>query len=98
MNADEKAAFSKYINEFGPLRCLKGTRGQKTPDFLCEHDRKKLVLEVGGKEKGRSQFKGIDADRKYVFAEGVTLSEGKIPLHLAGMLMGGRPITRPCCR
>jgi predicted AAA+ superfamily ATPase len=74
-----------------PLRYLKGTRGQKTPDFLCEHDQKKLVFEIGGKGKGRSQFKGIEADRKFVFAEGVTLSEGKIPLHLAGMLMNANP-------
>lgn len=70
------------------LQYLKGTRGQKTPDFLCEHDRKKLVFEIGGKGKGRSQFKGIEADQKYVFAEDVALSDGKIPLHLAGMLVG----------
>lgn len=67
---------------------LKGTRGQKTPDFLVCHEGQHLVFEVGGKGKGkgRSQFKGIQTGRKIIFAEGVPLSASHIPLHLAGML------------
>ena len=65
---------------------LKSTRGQKTPDFLLQYGGKNLVFEVGGKGKGRSQFKGIEADRKIVMAEGGSFSEGRMPLHLAGFL------------
>ena len=68
------------------LSYLKGTRGQKTPDFLLRHKERNLVFEVGGKGKGRSQFKGIEADRKIVFSEGGPLSREAIPLNLAGML------------
>lgn len=70
------------------LHYLKGTRGQKTPDFLLRREGRNLVFEVGGKGKGRSQFKGVQTDRKYIFGEGLPLSEGKIPLHLAGLLAG----------
>ena len=69
------------------LNYLKGTRGQKTPDFLLEHAGQRIVLEVGGKGKGRSQFKGIRADRKIILAEQAGLSEERTPLHLAGFLL-----------
>lgn len=68
------------------LSYLKGTRGQKTPDFLVRHEGQKIAFEIGGKGKGRTQFKGVQADRKVVFAEGAPLSSDTIPLHLAGML------------
>jgi len=68
------------------LHYLKGTRGQKTPDFLLRRDGRNLVFEVGGKGKGRSQFKGVRADRKYIFGEGLQLPDEKIPLHLVGLL------------
>ncbi|MFW6250814.1 MAG: ATP-binding protein [Alkalispirochaetaceae bacterium] len=44
----------------------KSTRGAKTPDFVLSLRESKLVLEVGGKGKGRSQFKSLDYDRKVV--------------------------------
>jgi predicted AAA+ superfamily ATPase len=65
---------------------LKSTRGQKTPDFLLQYGGENVVFEVGGKGKGRSQFKGIQADRKIVMAEGASLSEDRMPLYLAGFL------------
>jgi len=68
------------------LSYLKGTRGQKTPDFLVRHRGQKMGFEIGGKGKGRTRFKGIKADRKVVFAEGATLSSETKPLHLAGVL------------
>jgi len=68
------------------LSYLKGTRGQKIPDYLVHHAGQNLAFEIGGKGKGRSQFKGIKADRKVVFAEGAPLTRETIPLHLAGML------------
>lgn len=69
------------------LNYLKGRRGQKTPDFLLEHAGQRIVLEVGGKGKGRSQFKGIRADRKIILAEQAALSEERMPLHLPGFLV-----------
>jgi len=69
------------------LSYLKGTRGQKIPDFLVRHGGQNLAFEIGGKGKGRSQFKGIQADRKVVFAEGAPLNRETVPLHLAGMLV-----------
>ena len=38
---------------------LKSTRGSKTPDFLVRDQQGDIVFEVGGKGKGRAQFKGI---------------------------------------
>jgi len=46
---------------------LKSTRGKKTPDFLVKDENGDIVLEIGGKGKGRSQFKGIKTDRKLIF-------------------------------
>jgi hypothetical protein len=68
------------------LHYLKGTRGQKTPDFALEHEGEQIVFEVGGKGKGRIQFKGIQADRKIVLAHGEAFSMEHMPLHLIGFL------------
>ncbi|MDT8390613.1 MAG: AAA family ATPase [Lentisphaeria bacterium] len=69
---------------------LKSTRGAKTPDYLVTDKQipgtPPLVVEVGGKGKGREQFKGIDIDRKLVFAHADAPAAGKIPLFLAGFL------------
>jgi hypothetical protein len=54
----------------GSFSYAKTTRGSKTPDFVLEHDGKTFVLEVGGKGKGRSQFKGLDYDTKIVLSHG----------------------------
>lgn len=68
------------------LAYLKGTRGQKSPDFLLCHKGHNLAFEVGGKGQGRSQFKAIQTDRKIIFAEGLPPSAHHVPHHLAGML------------
>lgn len=68
------------------LRYLKGTRGQKTPDFLLEHNGRRIVFEIGGKGKGRSQFKGLEANQKIILAENISLAEDRIPLHVVGFL------------
>ena len=64
---------------------LKSTRGKKTPDFLI-HGPEKIVIEVGGKGKGRQQFKGIEVGRKLIVAHETTPSPKHIPLHLLGLL------------
>ena len=65
---------------------LKNTRGGKTPDYLLRGVDEKLVIEIGGKGKGRSQFKGIEIDRKLVLAHADTCEKGRIPLFMAGYL------------
>jgi predicted AAA+ superfamily ATPase len=65
---------------------LKGTRGEKTPDFLVEHNGQHLALEIGGRGKGRSQFKGVQADRKIIFSPDAAPTKDRLPLHLLGLL------------
>lgn len=72
-----------------PFTYLKGTRGQKTPDFLLVHHGEKVALEVGGKGKGRSQFKGVAASRRIVLSHGSVPAPGRISLHLLGFLKAG---------
>ncbi len=66
---------------------LKSMRGQKTPDYLLR-DRSDIVFEVGGKGKGRSQFKGISVAKKIIFADGYEMTGIRQPLFLAGLLKG----------
>ena len=69
-----------------PLHYLKSTRGEKTPDFLVEYRDSRIAFEIGGRGKGRSQFKGIKADRKIILAPDVAPAPGRLPLHLTGFL------------
>ena len=69
------------------FRYAKSTRGAKTPDFLVTLDGRDYVIEVGGRGKGRTQFKGLDYDRKVVLFHGDDRryeSERRIPLHCIG--------------
>lgn len=68
------------------LHYLKGSRGEKTPDFLVEWQGRHIAFEIGGKGKGRSQFKGIKTDQKVILASDVAPSPGRLPLHLVGFL------------
>ena len=68
------------------MHYLKGPRGQKTPDFLIHHASQDIALEIGGKGKGCSQFKGIRADRKIVLAPDIAPQPDRLPLHLVGFL------------
>lgn len=68
------------------LEYLKSTRGAKTPDYLVEHGGAKLAVEVGGRGKGREQFKGVEVDRKLVFAHGIVSEGNRLPLFLLGFL------------
>ena len=79
--------FSMAMRQAGiPIQYLKSTTGNKTPDFLIEHEGRKIVFEIGGKGKGRSQFKGVQADQKIILAPDIAPSQGRIPLHLIGFL------------
>ncbi len=66
---------------------LKSTRGTKTPDFLVHGGADKLVVEIGGKGKGREQFKGVKVDRKLILAHADSPDRGRVPLFLAGFLV-----------
>jgi len=65
---------------------LKSTRGKKTPDFLISSGTEKIVFEIGGKGKGRSQFKGITTDRKIILSADDRIDDLRRPLHLLGFL------------
>ena len=69
-----------------PCYYLKSTRGQKTPDYLVETPEGDFVIEIGGKGKGRQQFKGIKVDRKLIFSHSPEVSDLKRPLVLLGYL------------
>ncbi len=64
---------------------LKSMRGQKTPDYLVR-DAEDIIIEVGGKSKGRSQFKGIEVKRKIILSHGYEMAGIRRPLFLAGMI------------
>ena len=65
---------------------LKSTRGAKTPDFLIEDASSRLAIEIGGRGKGREQFKGVKIDRKLVFAHSPAPERHRLPLFLLGFL------------
>lgn len=69
-----------------PFAYLKGPRGQKRPDFLVMHRGEKIAMEIGGRGKGYSQFKGVENCRRIILAPNMTASPGRIPLHLLGFL------------
>lgn len=69
-----------------PLHYLKSMRGQKTPDFCIAHGGASIILEVGGKGKGRTQFKGFDGGRKIVLSEAGDSATDRVPLHVLGFL------------
>jgi len=65
---------------------LKSTRGAKTPDYLIQDAPTRLVVEIGGPGKGRQQFKGVQIDRKLVFAHSPAPEGVRLPLFLLGYL------------
>ncbi len=65
---------------------LKSRRGKKTPDFLINHNNKEFVIEVGGRGKGRAQFKGIEIKNKLILTYPSVTGKNKAPLFLAGFL------------
>lgn len=65
---------------------LKSTRGEKTPDYLVSIENKDLIIEIGGRGKGRQQFKGINFKKKIIFTHSLDLTDIKRPLFLCGLL------------
>ena len=66
---------------------LKSTRGAKTPDYLLAGGgEENIVIEIGGKGKGREQFKGVSMDRKIILTHSEQTEGIKRPLFLFGLL------------
>ena len=66
---------------------MKSKRGVKTPDFLVEHENERFVIEIGGKGKGRAQFKGIKAEKKLILAHSPGGKGDMKPLSLLGFIV-----------
>lgn len=66
-----------------PIHYLKTKRGAKTPDYLLSDG---TVIEVGGKGKGRTQFKDVVAERKYIFSHSDQADGVRRPLFMLGYL------------
>ena len=79
-------AESMYMAGF-QLKYLKSTKGKKTPDFIISDYTTKVAFEVGGKGKGREQFKGIKIDEKIIFSDSIENKGIKRPLFLTGFLV-----------
>jgi predicted AAA+ superfamily ATPase len=65
---------------------LKSKRGAKTPDYLLNLDSGRIIVEVGGKGKGREQFKGVELDKKLILSHGGAAEGIKRPLFLVGFI------------
>lgn len=65
---------------------LKSTRGAKTPDYLLNLGQEQIIVEVGGKGKGREQFKGVDIKKRLILSQGGGIEGIKRPLLLIGFL------------
>ncbi|MFC2172915.1 hypothetical protein ACFLU6_09845 [Acidobacteriota bacterium] len=63
---------------------LKSSRGAKTPDFLVNSSDGDIIVEIGGKSKGRRQFKGVTVERKLILAHSAATKESSRPLFLLG--------------
>lgn len=66
---------------------LKTKRGAKTPDFLVEYGNEQVVIEIGGKGKGRAQFKGIKVENKLILSHASEAGSNKKPLSLLGYIV-----------
>jgi hypothetical protein len=52
----------------------------------CCNVKEKFVIEIGGKGKGREQFKGIKIEKKLILSDDPKAGRGKKPLSLLGFI------------
>ncbi len=67
-----------------PFSYLKSTRGAKTPDYSVRTGTGDLIVEIGGKGKGREQFKGIDMEKSLILTHPSSMDGIKRPLFMMG--------------
>ncbi|NYZ74196.1 ATP-binding protein [Candidatus Micrarchaeota archaeon] len=60
---------------------LKTNRGEKTPDYLIGN----MVFEIGGRNKGHSQFKDYKMKKKIILTQPGMMDESRRPLFFFGM-------------
>ena len=65
---------------------LKSTRGEKTPDYMLSIDGKRIIVEIGGRGKGREQFKGIQEKKRLILIPSIETGGIKRPLFLVGLI------------
>lgn len=65
---------------------LKSTRGEKTPDYMLSAGGKRIIVEIGGRGKGREQFKGIQEKKKLILTSSIETGGIKRPLFLVGLI------------
>jgi predicted AAA+ superfamily ATPase len=66
---------------------LKNNRGRKLPDFMIDVIKTRYIVEIGGKSKGFSQFKGIsDKYKKIITTYPYLKKDHSIPLFYFGFL------------
>ena len=66
--------------DFG-MTYLKTNRGEKTPDYLIGN----TVFEIGGRNKGHSQFKEYKMKKKLILTQPGMMDESRRPLFFFGM-------------
>ena len=74
----------KAVNQ--KVTYLKAGRGKKTPDFLISLKSSPYIIEIGGKRKGFSQFKGTKIKEKKIAIYPFAPKPNAIPLYLFGMI------------
>lgn len=65
---------------------LKSTRGKKTPDYMVYYNNNRFIIELGGKGKGREQFKGITDKKQIILSHSDRIDGIRRPLFIAGFL------------
>jgi predicted AAA+ superfamily ATPase len=65
---------------------LKSNRGAKTPDYLVRAGTDDIIVEIGGRGKGRSQFKGVEGNKRMILTHSDSTRDLHRPLHLLGFL------------
>jgi len=65
---------------------LKTKRGSKTPDFLVRFEDENIIIEIGGKGKGREQFKGVNLKKALILTHSNKIEGIKRPLFLLGYM------------
>ena len=65
---------------------LKSNRGAKIPDYYVSNDENSYIIEIGGKGKGREQFKGVNEKKQLILTHSDRIDGIRRPLFLAGFL------------
>ena len=63
---------------------LKTNRGAKTPDFIVTGKDRRIVIEIGGKNKGHEQFKNFSCEQRMILVHSDSFSGIRKPLFLIG--------------